>query len=350
MQRILYVSVLDKGATTSHRFQALQRLGNDMIPFALGDYQKSRLLSRLQFRFPMGPLIARINRDLLKKFAEVKPDFVWFDKPIFITPHTIQVIKAAGATTISSCSDNPFGPRKDGCWQQYYRIYRLIDLHCLYRQADVRRFEEWKINYIKLYFGFDPLQHSAPPESWSDRDRTREASFVGYPYENRPAFFLDLVDKYHVPLTISGWGWNKVFRGETRSRLESLGVLQDATGMLKDQEYSREIWRSKINISFVTHMNEEDVARKSFEIAGCGGFLLAERTDAHLGCFEEGKEAEFFASAEECAEKIHYYLKHPEQREAIARRGYERAYRSGYDNDSQMARVIERGMAIRAAL
>ena len=45
---------------------------------------------------------------------------------------------------------------------------------------------------------------------------------------------------------------------------------------------------------------------------------------------------------EECAEKIRYYLALPAEREQIAQRGRERAVRSGYDNDTQLARVIAR--------
>jgi spore maturation protein CgeB len=108
-----------------------------------------------------------------------------------------------------------------------------------------------------------------------------------------------------------------------------------------DEAYRRGIWASRINLSFVTEMNEEDVAHKAFEIAACGGFLLALRTPGHQACFEEGREAEFFSTIEECAEKARYYLEHPAEREEIARRGCERARLSGYDNDTQLNRVLE---------
>jgi len=76
--------------------------------------------------------------------------------------------------------------------------------------------------------------------------------------------------------------------------------------MLKDAEYRENIWKSKINLSFITRENEEDVAHKAFEIAACGGFLLALRSPGHEACFQEGKEAEYFSSLEECAAKIRY--------------------------------------------
>jgi spore maturation protein CgeB len=112
--------------------------------------------------------------------------------------------------------------------------------------------------------------------------------------------------------------------------------------MLKDEEYRETIWKSKINLAFITELNEEDVVHKAFEIAACRGFLLAQRSPGHEACFQEGKEAEFFSSPEECATKIRYYLEHPSEREKIAMRGCERARRSGYDNDTQLSRVLDR--------
>jgi spore maturation protein CgeB len=141
--------------------------------------------------------------------------------------------------------------------------------------------------------------------------------------------------EYGFPVTISGPGWEKVF-----SKIKQKRYMRG--GMLRDAEYRENIWKSKINITFITRMNEEDVAHKAFEIAACGGFLLALRSPGHQACFEEGKEAEFFSSLEECADKIRYYLEHPVEREEIARRGCERAMNSGYDNDTQLLRVLER--------
>ena len=109
---------------------------------------------------------------------------------------------------------------------------------------------------------------------------------------------------------------------------------------LADEQYRAAIWSSKINLSFVTEDNEDDIAHKAVEIAACGGFLLARRTPGHQAIFEEDREAVFFSSIEECADKCRFYLSRPDLREAIAARGRERAVRDGYDNDTQLARIL----------
>ncbi|HEV2619781.1 MAG TPA: glycosyltransferase, partial [Acidobacteriaceae bacterium] len=79
-----------------------------------------------------------------------------------------------------------------------------------------------------------------------------------------------------------------------------------------------------------------------FEIAACEGFLLAERSDGHRDRFVEDEEAVFFSTIEECVAKIRRYLPDEAARSRIAAAGRLRAERSGYHNDRQVARIVER--------
>jgi hypothetical protein len=283
----------------------------------------------------VGPLIAGINRVLVERVRELRPEVVWMDKPTSITPTTMRAIKAAGALTVCYNQDNPFGPRRDAGWLQFKRIFRIFDLHCLLREADVPRYAAWGLPYIKVLLSFDPAMHFPPPPGWSDADRRYGASYTGSPYEERPAFLRALAERFGLPVAIAGPRWAKVYSPELMRR-------HVVGGMLKDAAYRENIWRSKVNLSFITRLNEEDVAHKAFEITACGGFLLALRSPGHRACFEEDREAVFFDTLEECAEKARYYLDHPGEREAIARAGRARAVHSGYDNDTQLAAVLRR--------
>ena len=90
---------------------------------------------------------------------------------------------------------------------------------------------------------------------------------------------------------------------------------------LYDAAYREGIWRSRINLSFLTHGNQDEYAHKSFEIAACGGFLLAERSAGHRERFGEDEEAVFFSDKEECAAKIRKYLDDEPARRRIAEAG-----------------------------
>jgi spore maturation protein CgeB len=63
---------------------------------------------------------------------------------------------------------------------------------------------------------------------------------------------------------------------------------------------------------------------RDFRVTAAGGFLLTERVKGMEDLFEIGKECETYKTAEECYEKIVYYLSHEEERKIIAERGYQR--------------------------
>jgi spore maturation protein CgeB len=77
------------------------------------------------------------------------------------------------------------------------------------------------------------------------------------------------------------------------------------------------------------------------EITASGSFLLAVRSEGHQTAFEEGREAEFFASAEEAADKIRFYLAHDTARERVALAGCRRAWHAGYSQEERIAAVFQ---------
>lgn len=160
-------------------------------------------------------------------------------------------------------------------------------------------------------------------------------SYIGSPYDDRPEFLRRLAEENGIAVSIAGPRWRDFLSAEQYGRLVTDGYLADSA-------YREAIWRSMINMSFVTFANEDDIGHKSIEIAACQGFLLALRTAGHQSCFDEDHEAVFFSGIEECAEKCRFYLDRPEIRNRIARNGRERAARSGYDNDTQLARILSR--------
>ncbi len=316
--------------------QALRRLGQDVIIFDQSRYRpRAKILAVARDRFPVGPFIHRINRDLLRAVRLHKPDVVWFEKPIHFTPAIIQAIKQTGAQTVCHNQDNPFGRRNDGIWHQFYKAFRLFDLHCLFREADVVRYSQWGLPWIRTMFSFEPTMQFPPPAHWSDAQRTRSVSYIGSPHEDRLQFLLRLGEEQRIPLVLSGPRWQRALSPQEFARYVSHGYLSDSA-------YREAIWQSRINLSFVTKLNEDDIGHKSVEIAACQGFLLALRTEGHQALFEEDRQAVFFSSLEECADKCRFYLDRPELREAIARRGRERAVRSGYDNDTQLTKILNR--------
>jgi hypothetical protein len=335
-RRILYVGAVSAGQTSSYRLESLRLLGQDVEALGIQPYLwRSRAGKWLQIRYPFGPMASRLNGAILKAVSSFRPDVVWLDKPTMVSPETMDALRQFGAQTVFYVQDAPFGPRNDGCWRQFMRTFRKADLHCLFRKADVARYSEWGLPWIETMFSFDQRLHFPPQARMGDGKRDRGISYIGHPHEDRPEFLVRLAREHDLPVFVNGNLWESVLTAEDQSRM-TLG------GFLAGDAYREGIWRSKINLSFVTEDNEDDIAHKAVEIAACGGFLMAVRTPGHEALFEEDKEAVFFSSVEECAEKARFYLGRPELREAIGARARARAVRSGYDNGTQMARILNR--------
>ena len=69
---------------------------------------------------------------------------------------------------------------------------------------------------------------------------------------------------------------------------------------------------------------------RTFEIPACGSLLLADRTEEHQEFFEEGKEAEFFASMDELLDKVEFYCGNESARRRVAEAGLKRCTDGNY--------------------
>jgi len=71
----------------------------------------------------------------------------------------------------------------------------------------------------------------------------------------------------------------------------------------------------------------DQIKGRNFEVPGCGGFLLTGNAENLGQYYEIGKEVVCFDDRQDLIEKVRYYLKHEDERAAIAQAGYERTKR-----------------------
>ena len=335
--KILYAAGLSPNDSAQYRLWALERLGHTVIPLNSYGYEPVMpLLRKVLHRAQMGPWVEGLNREVLRAAQRERPDVFWADKLLSLRPQTLRRLRGLGIRTISYMIDNAFGPRRDPGWRLYMQCIPEFDLHATQRDANVLDYRvRGARDVIKIQTAFEPTVHFPPPAEWDDRRRDREVSFIGTPYDQRGEFLTRLWKEFEVPVVISGadWLWRKSLSPDAANAMFTGGELYGAA-------YREAIWRSRINLSFLTHSNQDEFVHKSFEIAGCGAFLLAERSAGHRQRFVEDEEAVFFSDAEECAAKIRRYLPDEAARTRIAAAGHARAVRDGYSNDAQVERIL----------
>jgi hypothetical protein len=344
--RVLYLSGLTPDYYGEYRLRALRRLPlGSVASLDTGSFAStSRLMSKLQFRLQAGPGVSRLNRAVLEAVEREEANVLLCDKVLSLHPSTLRDLRHRGVITVDYLNDNPFGPRRDPGWRLFRKTIPEYDLHAVPRSSSIADFCQFGAREaMEIRFTYEPTVHFPPASPWTDSNRERNVSFIGTPYDER-GDFLTRLWRAGIPVDISG------SRPHWQSTLPADGF--DAifrAGELIGDAYREAIWRSRINLAFVTHSNRDEVAHKSFEITACGAFLLAERTPEHLACFREDEEAVFFSDFDECRAKVERYLNDESARSAIAAAGQRRAWTSGYDNDSMMRRLLGRAAELLAA-
>ncbi|MBS1798889.1 MAG: glycosyltransferase [Acidobacteria bacterium] len=339
--KILYAAGLSPNDSSLYRLWALERLGHKVVAFNFFPYESSnKLVRKIVHRIAMGPQVDRFNLDLIAAAERERPDVLWADKLLWMRPRTLDRLRELGIVTVSYMIDNPFGSRQDPGWRLYMKGIPHYDLHVVQRDKNIQDYmARGARDVIKIQTAYEPTIHFPPTEDWSDKDRNREVSFIGTPYDDRAETLTRLSSEFGTVISGGRHVWQRALSPDAFKALYREGEL-----FL--EQYREAIWRSKINLSFITHSNQDEFVHKSFEIAGCGGFLLAERSPGHMARFKEDEEAVFFTGYEELALKIRRYLPDEAARTRIAAAGHARGQRDGYHNDRQVSLIILRAESI----
>lgn len=85
---------------------------------------------------------------------------------------------------------------------------------------------------------------------------------------------------------------------------------------------------TKINLNMTLRSIYTGIPLRAMDIMGCGGFLLTNYQEDFLEFFESDVDYVYYTDNEDLLMKIEYYLTHENERERIARNGYEKV--SGY--------------------
>ncbi len=80
--------------------------------------------------------------------------------------------------------------------------------------------------------------------------------------------------------------------------------------------------QSRINLNISLRSIRSGIPLRAFDIMGSGGFLLSNFQADFLDFFIPGEDFVFYESKEDLLQKTDYYLKHEEERQAIARNSH----------------------------
>lgn len=97
---------------------------------------------------------------------------------------------------------------------------------------------------------------------------------------------------------------------------------------------------SKINLNISLKGIEDGTPQRVMDVMAAGGFMLTSFCPETAELFEEDKEIVMFKTPEELVEKVDYYLRHDDERKAIARRGQEKVL-ACYTYEKKLKKIMD---------
>lgn len=321
--RILTTGESWLGSTGRACTSALRRLGCDVTEVNIDLFVPvwRRKFARGVTRLILPIARREFNEALLHEAWQHSPDvFIAFKGP-YVEAATLRQLRKMGIRLYNYYPDTSaftHGPDLPRALPEYDCVFYTKP----FWDADVRR----RITLRESFFlphGYDEDLHREWPLSEADR-----ASFgadvlvIGSHTRYKEQILADLL-RLRPKLDLKIWGnrWESC-RDEAVLNHWQLGALMG-------QAYARALRAAKINLAITSGIVKgasqgDFVTTRSYQIPACGGFMLHERNPEILELFTEGQEIACFASAQELAEKIDYFLSHEPERQAIASAGHRR--------------------------
>ena len=340
--RIVYLGPQALGTNSGALAKALRRRGHLVQPVDPGlflpKWGRGRL-GRLIGRAMRGVAIRELNQHILQECETLQPHIFFVFKGPALLPDTLEKVKQnSGARTVLFFPDVSFYAHGD-LIPKCLPHYDLIFTTKTFGVRDLRKIGLTQVEFLP--HGFDPDLHCELPHASNGLGHLQcDASFIGTWSPKKEAILAQV--KQLVPdVNLKIWGnqWEKM-------RAEVLQPSIVGTG-IEGAGYALAIQSSIINIAILSEARQgassgDQITSRTFHIPASGGFMLHERTEELRQYFTEGTEIACFDHAEELAQKIRYYLKHPQERELLRVQGHQRCVAE--DSVDARAIIIQDGL------
>lgn len=291
--------------------KAFQKLGGEVEVFVYR--KKGRLAFIEKSKQLKGFWRSHVNRALLEHVRRSRPDLLLLLKAETITADTLwQIRKTTDTMLVNVFPDNPFFMGRfeaiEPCHFFFVKDSYVVDT---LRKAGLK-------NVLYLPQCTDPDVHR--PMKLDENERAECASDVcllGSMYPYRAKLMEHLTD---FDLAIWGRGWQK----STDQRILGAYRGRDIRGTMK----AKAIGASAISLNPHHPLNDiNGVNRRTFDIAACGGFQLADHKPDMATVYDVDREIVCYRTLEDLKALIAHYLAHPDERRAIAEAAYLRTLR-----------------------
>lgn len=243
--------------------------------------------------------------DSYKAAYEFKPDLIFCSRTQALT-WKVSEIKTSFKNAVA-CMWNVDTRLKLKKWIPLFPLIKLCDYHFVADTATIPQWREINPNTFWLPQGLQDEVYDRPKEI-TDEDKTKyscDVSFaggLGGSSHTHRSKYLDAIRQMDVKLNL--WGCN-------------------GNPKVYNEEHNKMVALSKINLCCSAYPgNGKNTSVRNYKILGAGGFALELQRERISEIFPE-ETIRCYASPEDLAKKIRYWLYHDLNRRQIANTGYE---------------------------
>jgi glycosyltransferase involved in cell wall biosynthesis len=188
------------------------------------------------------------------------------------------------------------------------KVFWSIDSHCVLQQ------HQQLCSLLKI----DILLNSTEGYIPAFENLVKESYWFPNSYPDDLMYPLDIEKSVDV-----GFCGNVLNRGHVIDSLEKYGIKKDIFVIGDSMVRAINSYKIHINCNI-----SDDINYRTFETTGCGTFLITNYTPGLEKLFDIGKEIVVYESIEDLDSKVKYYLENEEEREKIAKAGYEKSVKN----------------------
>jgi spore maturation protein CgeB len=331
--KIAYVG--SGGGTSGQRARAFERLGCSVTRVDPWQWlgEENNLVRYFHLRTGYAYVSPFIDRRLYREVSTSRPDVIWVNQGDLVGRRALERLRTLGVPIVNYANDNPFGPelyRRFTHYRQAVDLYDLVvvvfsDVVPLARAAGARR-------VIRRHISADEVAHLAYGDQ--STPKVHDVSFIGTWHPDGRGNLIAGIIREGVPLSLWGNRWDR------DPNWKKIKHAWRGPGMYGNQAYARLLGESRICLGLVNHLAGNQHTDRSIEIPAIGSLLCAKRTVEHEAMYNDGEEAVFWNTPEECASLCSDLLNNEPKRAAIAAAGRRRAIRNGYFNEHVLAGVL----------
>lgn len=257
-----------------------------------------------------------VGNMILAKAETFEPDLVLAMAQAPMTQQALKRLKKDGVTTAMWFVEDH---RLFMYWKNFAPFYDIFAV--IQKEPFLSKLKEiGQENALYLPLAAQPDFHKeVPVSSVDERKWGADLSFMGAGYPNRRLAFREFI---HHDFKIFGTEWD----GDH----VLAPSVQMAGRRVSSEECVKIFNATKINLNLHSSVGTDELVTggdfinpRTFEVAACGAFQLVDNRTLLAEAFREGELATF-TSLDDLQAKIDHYLKHPDERKAIAAKGQKR--------------------------